>query len=285
MSLKKRVMISYSHQDIHFVVMIEKSLREAGIEVWRDDQIPLGYDWLETILEEIEKSDHLLLMLSEDSIKSHYVLIEELFGEAKDKIEGRKGFVIPIKIKSCDPPQALKRTQILDLTDENTRSEAIRLLLDTVIGSKRPSLDRKFSLISESALTALMVTIAIIEAIAYWCTFNSTDPSFYGGLMSICIPVFFAFFIIFGFAGGMLLKSRKVIVISIIAGLIALWPTISSRVNSSVRQSQFDATVAAENNCPPSSAFQPQRNSALVLWDKSHGSDLFSRVNTTRLSK
>jgi len=58
------------------VAAIIKLLRAAGHDVWWDGDIPTIADWWATILENVERSEVLLFMVSEKSVKSPYCLDE-----------------------------------------------------------------------------------------------------------------------------------------------------------------------------------------------------------------
>lgn len=70
-SSKFKVFISYSRIDIDFVRKLHGCLEENGLEIWVDwENIPLGTDWWQEIVEGIQGADAFLFVISPDSVSS-----------------------------------------------------------------------------------------------------------------------------------------------------------------------------------------------------------------------
>lgn len=160
-NVKKRLMISYSHQNRREVEIIEKALLKAGYIIWRDDQLTPGTDWFQAILEEIDQANRLLLMLSPDSIASKYVAYERQFGELKAKIEGKKNFIIPIMVEECNKQLPdwtwLRDTQILKWYEDKATESLIK-----AIGIRSPNQALRFIRKLLFEIISFVVIIAIV---------------------------------------------------------------------------------------------------------------------------
>ncbi len=122
----KRVMLSYSRKDEIYARLIESAFASTHVTILRDKTvIQIGQDWLERILEEIKTSDHLLLILSPDSVSSEYVALEAIYANLVAGISQKKAFILPILIKNCVPPKWLDKYQqanFVDHPDEAAKS-------------------------------------------------------------------------------------------------------------------------------------------------------------------
>lgn len=115
-----RIFISYAHEDIEHAEKMGSALsRHPDVELWFDKMKLLPGDyWNESILDAIEKSDIILLLLSTHSVnKSGFVQKE--FREAIERISllppGKK-LIIPVRLDECTPlHRELKRIQYLDM--------------------------------------------------------------------------------------------------------------------------------------------------------------------------
>lgn len=161
-NVKKRLMISYSHQNRREVEIIEKALLKAGYIIWRDDQLTPGTDWFQAILEEIDQANRLLLMLSPDSLASKYVAYERQFGELKAKYEGKKNFIIPIMVEECEIPDWtwLRDTQILRWYEDKATESLIK-----AIGIRSPNQVLRFIRKLLFEIISFLVILAIVMAI------------------------------------------------------------------------------------------------------------------------
>lgn len=65
-----KIFVSYSHKDTQKVLPVIILLREAGLDVWYDDQLTPGVDWNEQIAEAIKKCVVCLYFVSESSVLS-----------------------------------------------------------------------------------------------------------------------------------------------------------------------------------------------------------------------
>lgn len=98
----KRVFLSYSHRNTHWLNRIRVHLsglkHSKYIEDWTDQEILPGELWDDRILENIQKADLFILLLSADFVASDYIWKQELPQILKNK----RGQVIPVLIEPFD---------------------------------------------------------------------------------------------------------------------------------------------------------------------------------------
>lgn len=99
-----KVFCSYSHRDEDALNQLRNHLsglrRQGLIEDWHDRQIPPGGDWDETIRQNLEAADLILLLVSSDFIKSDYCIELETARALEREQEG-SATVLPIFLREC----------------------------------------------------------------------------------------------------------------------------------------------------------------------------------------
>ncbi|HMK25124.1 MAG TPA: leucine-rich repeat domain-containing protein [Chitinophagaceae bacterium] len=103
---KLRVFFSYSHKDEIYKNELEKHFtmlkRNGRIETWHDRKILAGENWDNTIKQQLESADIVLLMISSDFLYSDYIWEQEL-GMIRDRYKkGDDIKAIPIFVRPCD---------------------------------------------------------------------------------------------------------------------------------------------------------------------------------------
>jgi TolB-like protein len=97
------VFISYSREDKDRVIDLAQKLREAGVSLWIDQG---GIDgaamWSEEIVNALENSKVLMLMVSERAVTSHNVTKEVTIASE------RKGHILPVHLEPTRIPAGLK---------------------------------------------------------------------------------------------------------------------------------------------------------------------------------
>jgi hypothetical protein len=129
----KTVFISHSTRDSDFARRTLKPYLEGhGFKAWMSEQdIPTTVDWERKIRRALTEAQWYVVVLSPDAVSSDWVQAEVHWA-----LEKRKGRVVPILIRDCDPGDLhlkLLRLQYIDFrTDPNT---GMRHLLD-ILGRK-----------------------------------------------------------------------------------------------------------------------------------------------------
>jgi CheY-like chemotaxis protein len=110
---KPLVFISYSTEDSDFADLVKMKLKEAGIDVWIDqDELDAGEEWRNEIDLGISNADALLLILTPASQRSPYVTYEWAYAI------GRKKRVIPVLYKDTEMHPRLSVYQHLNFTQQ-----------------------------------------------------------------------------------------------------------------------------------------------------------------------
>jgi TIR domain len=100
--------ISYSHRDAEFVKYLHSRLREAHIRVWFAPEDMRGGEKLhEQIESAIQIHDRLLLVLSENSMQSEWVMTE-IRNARRIEIEERRRKLFPIRLVDFETIKAWK---------------------------------------------------------------------------------------------------------------------------------------------------------------------------------
>jgi energy-coupling factor transporter ATP-binding protein EcfA2 len=95
---------------------LEETLRTRHINVWWDENIQAGKVW-NKVLDNTVKDAHCVVVLwSNLSVKSEWVLQEAGVGRVFDKL-------VPVKIDNCDIPSSFKHLQAFNLCDWDRNNE------------------------------------------------------------------------------------------------------------------------------------------------------------------
>lgn len=98
------VFFSYSHSDEALRDELDKSLsilKQQGVSVWHDRQIPPGTEWEAALDERINQAHIILLLISSDFLGSHYCYERETT-RALERHDKGEAIVLPIILRPCD---------------------------------------------------------------------------------------------------------------------------------------------------------------------------------------
>lgn len=133
-----KIFISYSHKDKEFALRVYDSLKKIkDIQPWIDDKdIEYGESIPQKVFDEINESDFIFVLLSENSINSGWVK-KEIETKMFDEISTSKIHVIPIIIDKIDSGQipkilATKKYANLSINYQN----GFEKLIESIKGSK-----------------------------------------------------------------------------------------------------------------------------------------------------
>jgi hypothetical protein len=79
------IFISYSHKDKDYVHKLQEALQEQGFEVWIDDRIHYGSEWPKVVTRNLDVSDGVIVVLSNNSYESDMVQNEVARAREKKK--------------------------------------------------------------------------------------------------------------------------------------------------------------------------------------------------------
>lgn len=160
------VFISYSRKDREFASKLAMDLKSRGINVWFDQwELKVGDSLIGKIGAAIRYQDYLIVVLSEASVKSVWVMKELSTGLIKE-LEERRVVVLPVVIEDCDIPTFLSDKVYADFRRDY--SSGLNTLLNAFPGRLFPSgismHDRKE--LSTNVSTASVVNTNVIDTIA-----------------------------------------------------------------------------------------------------------------------
>jgi hypothetical protein len=104
------IFISYARKDRSRVEPLAKALEKSGWSVWWDRTIPPGKTFDQAIEEAISAAKCVVVLWSQNSIKSDWVKEEAGIGK-------QRSILIPAKIDAVEPPLGFGYIQAADLTD------------------------------------------------------------------------------------------------------------------------------------------------------------------------
>lgn len=112
--MKKKMFISYSHEDASKVKKFTFLLSLHGFDLWIDEKsIANGENYTTRILEGIHDSDIYLIFLSEAALKSPWVGAEIDFA-LREKIEKGRLLVVPVLLEDVEIPVPLSNIDYVD---------------------------------------------------------------------------------------------------------------------------------------------------------------------------
>lgn len=130
-----KIYISYSHQDIKLVHRITGELKKNGHELVMDSEVMrVGQDFRKTLLTALKSADGVLVLITENSIKSNYVVSE--LGSARAFVEetAHKRFLIPVVYGAIEIPHIIQDLYCVKMDEDNFDS-AVKLIEHTIATS------------------------------------------------------------------------------------------------------------------------------------------------------
>lgn len=130
------IFISYKTEDRKRVAALVTALREAGLDVWWDQDIPAGGGWRNTIAEQLDKAKLCVVAWSEESVgpRGRFVIEEAERTAARDAYLGV--LIDPVRL-----PFGFAEWQAVDLSEWN--GKARHPLLDHFVAQVRARLEQR----------------------------------------------------------------------------------------------------------------------------------------------
>src|SRR5438270_417532 len=114
------VFISYKREDAARVRKLVAALREAGLAVWWDEDIPPSAPWEATIEQALADAKAVIVCWSPASVASENVRSEA-------RVAREDGRLIQVFLKPCSPPLFFGERQGVDLTRWRGQAEDVRI--------------------------------------------------------------------------------------------------------------------------------------------------------------
>lgn len=105
-----RLFLSYARVDHPQVERLAQALQNAGFRVWWDAALEGGHHFAAEIARELEAADAVVVVWSEASVQSNWVLDEAMHGRDR-------GCLIPTRFDDTQPPLGYRQIQSIDLVD------------------------------------------------------------------------------------------------------------------------------------------------------------------------
>lgn len=136
-----KIYLSYQHQDRNTILEIANKLVEKGHEIILDSAVmKVGTDWRKDLLNELKNSDGVLVLITENSLQSKYVLSE--IGTTRALIGDNDKFLIPIIKGDFDVPDFIKDLYCLRLNNNNL-NETIERIHDSILSFQNKKLAKE----------------------------------------------------------------------------------------------------------------------------------------------
>jgi adenylate cyclase len=148
-----QVFLSYAREDAEQARDLAEALGASGHTVWWDHRIHGGSRYAEEIDRALNESDAVVVLWSQASIASTWVLDEAAEGRDSGKL-------VPVLIGECKPPLGYRQFQMVDLTEWQNGSSAPQPLVDAIVktagGTQQPPLpDAKVRALPKTSVCVL----------------------------------------------------------------------------------------------------------------------------------
>ena len=120
------VFLSYKREDAAKVRKLVAALREAGLNVWWDEDIPPSAPWETTIEKALADAKSVIVCWSPDAVASENVRSEA-------RVARQDGRLIQVFLKPCTPPLFFGERQGVDLSSWRGRADDPKIAMVVVV--------------------------------------------------------------------------------------------------------------------------------------------------------
>ena len=143
--------ISHSSIDKTIAVRLAHEIEEQGFRVWLDKrEVLVGHNIVERVNWGIAESRFLILLLSANSVQSHWVK-EEWTAAYISEIESKQVIILPALLEDCAIPPLLQSKRSADLRDWQSGAQDI---IDAIRGHSSASENRQPTIVRRSVVTS-----------------------------------------------------------------------------------------------------------------------------------
>jgi len=134
-----RIYISHSHQDKDLARSIADGLKESGNQIFIDSEsLQAGSDWRSTLNDSLKLSDVFLVLVTESSVNSQFVVSEIGAARAYVNSSSNEKLFVPIIFGQIDIPNVIQDIQAIfgDRDSVNEVISKVRQAIDAFFGRK-----------------------------------------------------------------------------------------------------------------------------------------------------
>lgn len=154
------IFISYSHADNEFALKLSSVLESDGYDVFIDNKIPIGNNIYKDIGKGIAKADAVIVVISKNSNKSHFVA-NETISMLSFLDRGRMPLVIPVVLgRGTSLPEGLNRFNYIVVPYENEIDNNVSAELEYTVHGVRVNLDKS---LEKDAIEKIRLILAAHE--------------------------------------------------------------------------------------------------------------------------
>jgi hypothetical protein len=129
-----KIYISYKHEDLETVRRISEDLRNRGHETIMDESVlKVGQDWRKVLLSSLKEADGVLVLITERSLESKYVISEIGTARAYVAESDNEKFIIPVIYGNIPIPSFIEDLYCIRL-DEGNFIEALNKIDSSISG-------------------------------------------------------------------------------------------------------------------------------------------------------
>lgn len=129
------IFLSYKREDRAQVAPLTKALETEGLDVWWDEELPLGKSFAASISQELAAAKVVMPVWTARSVVSEWVQEEATFGK-------KRGNLIPVRLEPVDPPIGFGMVQTADLSAWRAGDRADPQFLN-LLGAVRATIDKR----------------------------------------------------------------------------------------------------------------------------------------------
>ena len=129
-SCDMKVFISYAHTDTSLARKVTNALEKTGLDVWSAErEILPGDNWAKKIAEALEESDAMVVLLTQDALRSKVVQQEIGYALGEERFSGRLVPVLvgsPERLNDDGVPWILRRLKTVNLPEHGPDEEGMQ---------------------------------------------------------------------------------------------------------------------------------------------------------------
>jgi len=119
------VFLSYVDEDAAQAQAIESALQALGADVWTDQRIGLGENWLDEIEKRLSECDVIMPLISPDFLESKWALWEMGYALGRSKEKGVT--IVPVLVRDAKLPRYLNPFNVIDARNLSTAELAEKM--------------------------------------------------------------------------------------------------------------------------------------------------------------